>query len=657
MSLESDRFFEFGPFRMDVLKRVLLKDENVVQLTPKTFDLLLALVRRQGKLVEKSELLQELWPDTFVEEANLSVTMSALRKALGERANEHLYIVTIPGRGYRFVAELTAVSDDREAVDDQRFGAGVNGELRPEPLREAGLAAHSSARRPTVSRGAKFSYLVIMLLLAAGASALYLWPGAGHGVRPAAKKSIAILPFKVLGTDAADDYLGLALTDVLIARLSGVGQITIRPTSAVRRYQGLDGDPVSIGRELNVESIVEGTVQKTDNRIRLTVRLVGSRGGQLLWASTFDETLGDLFALEDSISEQVASALTLEITPEERERLKKRQTNDPEAYRDYLKGRYFAEKRTAEGLQKGVASFRRAIERDPTYASAYAGLADCYAILGVFEEIPPKQVFPLAQDAAGRALAIDKNLAEAHALLAFARQHYDWDWSGAEKEYRRAIELRPGSAQTHHWYALFLDAAGRPDEALKEIRKALELDPLSLVINADCALIDYHSRAYEEAVRECNKTIDLDASFPRAHWYLGLAYQQMGMLEEARREYRKAIDLSNRSAVMLGWMGYACALSGRRDESAGILRELNDRARQKYITPYAMALIHIGLGERDLAFEWLEKAYEDRSDVLVWLKREPGLDSLRPDPRFAALEHRVAFEPRFDSTGLRQFGH
>ncbi len=278
MNLGSGRFYEFGPFRIDTAKRVLLKNGKVVQLTPKAFDLLLVLARNKGELVEKSELIRELWPNTFVEEANLSVNMSALRKALGEKANEHLYIATAPGRGYRFVAEVVAVPDELPAGGNHALPASVD-----KGMRDPGVSVRNpSARSAEAPESRRRMLFAVMLILAVGTSALYLWTGAGHAARPPEKKSIAILPFKVIGTDAADEYLGLALTDVLIARLSSVGQITIRPTSAVQRYLSLERDPVSVGRELNVESVVEGTVQKTDNRVRLTIHLVAASSGELV---------------------------------------------------------------------------------------------------------------------------------------------------------------------------------------------------------------------------------------------------------------------------------------------------------------------------------------------------------------------------------------
>ncbi|HYK90817.1 MAG TPA: winged helix-turn-helix domain-containing protein [Acidobacteriota bacterium] len=644
MSAESGRYYEFGPFRIDAEKRLLLENGNPVPLAPKAFDLLLLLVRKRGELVEKDELLEKVWPNTFVEEANLSVNVSALRKILGEKASDHLYIVTVPGRGYRFVAEARVLPDNgmgREAsalstgVTEGKIAAPLQGKddlVNPPPSPEPALLAPGWRR--TLS--------IVLTLLGLVAAALYPWIRSTRYARRPADNTIAILPFKVLSPDAGDEFLGLALADVLIARLSSVRQITIRPATAVRAYLSLEKDPAAIAEELRVGSVVEGTIQKIGNRIRFTVRLLRMRDSEVLWAGKFDETLTDLFAVEDSISEQVASALTPKISPEEQDRLRKRHTSSPDAYMACLKGRYFLNKRTEEGILKGIDCFQQAIGSDPNYALAYAGLADCYAIQGVYEELPPKLTFPKAKESAMRALDIDENLAEAHTSLAFARQHYDWDWPGAEREYRKAIGLDPNSAQTRHWYAVFLDAERRPGEALAEIRKAQELDPLSLVINADTALIYYHSRDFENAIRQCRRTLELDANFARAHWYLGLAYFEEGLLREAMREFQKGIELSQGSAVMLGWQGYACALSGNRSEAVGVLEKLGELAKHEYVTPYARALVYIGLSDKDQAFAWLQRAYEDRSDVLAWLRVEPGLDGLRSDQRFAELERKVA---------------
>ncbi|MGH9838643.1 MAG: tetratricopeptide repeat protein, partial [Blastocatellia bacterium] len=527
-----------------------------------------------------------VWPETPVEENNLSQYISALRKALGDDPNGHRYIETIPRLGFRFVARVI--------------------EARADELTRAPESARSE----------------------------------GAPVR-----SIAVLPFKYLGGEGGDEYLGLGIADAIITRLSNLRQIVVRPTSSVRKYAGAAHNPLVAGRELRVEAVLEGNIQRVGNHIRATVQLVSVRHEAPLWAEKFDVKFRDIFTVEDATSEQVARALILKLTREERELLAKRYTTDIEAYQLYLKGRYHWNKRSRGGLKTASSYFQQAIDKDPSYALAYAGLADCYNLHSYYGELPPRESFPKAKAASTKALEIDDGLAEAHVSLAFVRAWYDWDWPSAESEFQRALELNPNYATAHHWYALFLMAMERPSEALEEIKRAHEIDPLSLPINRDVGLIYHRACHCDRAIEQYLKTIELDPSFWSAHQHLGWAYEQKAMYEEAIAELNQAIAAAGDRTRIWAELGHVYAVSGRRAEAENVLGELQERAAQRYVSPYEIAVIYTGLEEHDQAFEWLERAYRERSAWLIYLKVEPILDRLRADSRFTELLRRVGLAP------------
>ncbi len=575
--------YKFGPFRLEASERRLLRDGAPILLPPKAFDTLLVLVANCGRILKKDDLMKAIWPETLVEENNLSQYISALRKALGDDPNGHRYIETLPRLGFRFVARVI------EAREDQS---------------------------PNTTKSSQ----------ADGASI----------------RSIAVLPFKYLGSDGGDEYLGLGIADAIITRLSNLKQIVVRPTSSVRKYAaGLEDDALMVGEALRVEAVLEGNIQRAGNRIRATVQLISVQHEAPLWAEKFDVEFKDIFTVEDAASEQVARALILKLTREERELLTKRYTADSEAYQLYLKGRYNWNKRSRGGLRTASAYFQQAIDKDPSYALAYAGLADCYNLHSYYGELPPRDSFPRAKAASIKALEIDEGLAEAHTSLAFVRAWYDWDWSSAESEFQRALELNPNYATAHHWYALFLMAMERSGEALQEIRRAQEIDPLSLPISRDVGLVYYRARQCDQAIEQYLKTIELDPGFWSAHQHLGWAYEQKAMYEEAIAELNQAIVAGGDRTRIWSELGHLYAVSGRPSEAEKILGELQQRGAQGYVSPYEIALIYAGLDEHEQAFAWLDQACRERSGWLIYLRVEPMLDGLRADPRFTELLQRV----------------
>lgn len=630
------RIYEFGDFRVDAGKRLLVShDGEAIPLTPKVFDTLLYLVEHHGTVLDKDELMRAIWPHTAVEENNLNQSVSALRRVLGESPGENRYIATVPGHGYRFVADVKKAA-----------------EAEPITERESSNAAAQSYQ-PADSR--KSSFLFILLagigIVGLGFAIYYLWPArtttvsttpAGTMAIPSTSqvRSIAVLPFKPLVADLRDESLEMGMADTLIIRLSNLREVRVRPISSVRRFSGLEQDPMAAGHELGVESVLDGQIQRWGDRIRVTARLISVGDGKQLWADQFDEKFTDVFTVQDLISEKVVSALALKLTGDEQMRLTKHYTKNAEAYRLYVNGRFYWEQRTGEGLKRAIEYFEQAIGKDPNYALAYAGLADSYALLGVFH-LPPREAFPKAKEAALNALRIDDHLAEAHAALGHIKVQYEYDWADAEKEYRRAIDLNPNYANAHHFYAIYLTMMGRFDEGLDEINRAEELEPSSLFIHTNFGGILYQARRYDEAINQFKSVLEMNPNIDLAHSFLGYAYLQKGMYEQAIAEFQKRTTPATGSS---GDLGQAYGLSGRRSEALKEIDKLQELSKQRYVAPYNLALIYTSLDDKDNALEWLEKAYEDRSTLLIWIKVDPRLDNLRSDARFKAVIKRMGLE-------------
>jgi TolB-like protein/DNA-binding winged helix-turn-helix (wHTH) protein/Tfp pilus assembly protein PilF len=654
MSQQDQHVYEFGPFRLDAVERILLRDGRPVPLTPKAFETLLVLVRHSGHIVEKDRLMREVWPDSFIEEGGLNVNIFRLRKALGDDNDAPRYIETVSRRGYRFVAEVRAPGGENFGPGREESGvlpaAGMEAE-GANGRNEVGVAQLSNRAIPGTDRRTRAILwqrslaipLLALLLLTGLLGASYFW-NARRQKQPESLlevKSVAVLPFKNLGGAGGDEYLDQGMADALITKLSNLKQIVVRPTSAVLKYAGSGTDLLSAARELRVDALLEGRVQRSGERIRVTVQLVRGADGVPLWAETFDDQFTNIFAVQDSISNQVARALTLKLTGGEKALIEKRYTESAEAFELYLKGRYFWNKRTAEGFQKGIEYFEQAIAKDPSYALAYVGLADSYITLGDYSYLPPKEAFPKAREAAAKALELDDSLAEAHTSLAFTKAAYDWEWSEAEREFRRAIEIKPSYATARQWHAEHLVAMGRFDEALAEIKRAQELEPLSLIVDTIVGWVYYFMRQPDRAIEQCRKTLELDANFYPAHLFLGQAYAQKRMYREAIAEYQRALSVSEGSAEASAFLGHAYEMSGQREQARKALDELKALAQKRYVSPDLIAVIHSGLGETDEAFVWLEKAYEERSRSLPFLRVDPMFDNLRADPRFTDLLRRV----------------
>ncbi len=458
-------------------------------------------------------------------------------------------------------------------------------------------------------------------------------------------RSLAVLPFQVLRVEEkTDEFLGMGLADALITKLSNLQRITVRPTSAVVKYFDGTNNILAAGHELNVDFVLDGRLQRAGDRLRLTVQLVRMRDGNSLWAAKFDEKYTDIFSVEDSISEQVASALVPRLTGAEREMLLKRETENSEAYRAYLKGRYFWNRFTPEDSAKALGEFREAIRLDPEFAQAHVGIADYYNWAAIFGVGAPSDNFPHAKIAATKALELDDSLAEAHAALAFTKLCYDWDWKGSERQFQRALELKPNYGPAHQWYSNLLAAQGRFDQAIAEIKRATEINPLSLMDRSITGWTYYHARQYDLAEQELKAIQEIDRNFSNSYLILGFVYERMGFYEEAISSVNTALQMMQGSSVPLAVLGHALAASGKSDEAHAVLARLTKLSREVYVSPYMFALVHAGFGDCDTAFSYLEKAFEERDEWLIWLATEPKFDCVRADPRFEDLLRRIGLK-------------
>lgn len=647
-------FFEFDRYRLDPSEHRLLRDGRVVPLTPKVFETLRLLVENGGHLLEKDRLMEMLWADAFVEEGNLADNISKIRQALGDSRKDPKFIETVSGRGYRFIAkverlEAGPVDDlpaDSEKTTTNREHVETDGALAfaTQPDRDDSRIAEGSGWMP---RSRLVAAVVVIGVVVAATLVFYSWNTTPSNPvsAPATTRSIAVLPFKPLVAGERDAALELGMSDTLISGLSRLRQLTVRPVSAVRRYADLEQDAVAAGRELGVESVLEGNIQRSAERIRISARLVRVGDGTTLWTETFDEKFTDIFSVQDSISQKIVAALALQLSSEEQDQLTKKYTANTEAYQAYLRGRFFWSKLTPDGLQKSLDFYSRAIEIDPGYALAYAGLADSYNLLGSYGFWSLKDSHPKARAAAEKALALDDRLAEAHTSLAAVLADYYWDWSAADKHFKLSLDLNPNYPLAHSWYSQQLSRMGRLDESVAEARRAQELDPLSSSADAHVGLALYRARRFNEAAAELQKALEFNPKALAAHIFLGFVQVQQGKYEEAIAEFKTVVELSERNPSLLALLGYAYASAGKDDEARAILKEFDSGAVKRPASQIETAMIYIALGDRDRAFEWLEKAYEERAWQLGFLNVEPIFDPLREDPRFTDLVRRVNLVP------------
>jgi len=633
-SMQPRRAVRFGVFEVDFAAGELRKHGIRIKLRgEQPFQVLSILLEHPGEVITREELCKKLWPaDTFVDfEHSLATAIGKIREALGDSADNPRYIETLPRRGYRFIANVTVLSADPL----NKVQPATRDIPRAEDHGQVELASKAEVPKPQPwARAWKISAFALVPAL------VILMAWIVHSAsRPSSNiRSLAVLPLESLSGDASQDYFADGMTDELITDLGKISALRVISRTSVMPYKRVRKSLPQIARELSVDAVVEGTVLRSGEQVRITAQLIQASADKHLWAESYEGDLRDTLALQKKVARAIAEQIRINLTPQEQAVLKNVKVVNPEAYEAYLKGRYFWNKRTADGLKKAIDYFNQAIEKDPNYAQAYTGLADSYALLGDWEYgiLAPKEAFPRAKAAATKALALDNTLGEAHTSLAFSLDLFDWDWASAEREFRRAIELNPGYATAHHWYAWHLSEMGRNREAIAEMRKAQNLDPLSLIISADVAEILLVAHSYDQAIEQSRKTIDMDPNFAVAHYELGQALVQKHMYKEAIAELQKAIELSGGSTTCTSNLAFAYAASGRRKEAVKILSDLKNRSKQN---ASEIALMYVGLDEKDQAMTWLEKAYEQRFNPSILLR--PAFDPLRSDPRFQNLVRRI----------------
>jgi TolB-like protein/DNA-binding winged helix-turn-helix (wHTH) protein/Tfp pilus assembly protein PilF len=651
--------FRFGSFEAKTCAQELSKNGTKIKLRGQPFLILEVLLERAGEVVSREEIRQKLWPaDTFVDfEHGLNTSIKKLRQVLCDSATEPRYIETLPRLGYRFIAPVETVVEP-----SARKAAGGTREVRA--ARESGntMAAQGSGS-PLFLVGEhgrvrpRLHLFVSAIVVLAGLALVFSVArtrevffalfrstrNASVAVASAAKppRSIAVLPLQNLSNNSAEDYFADGMTDELTTDLAQFGSLRVISRTSAMHYKGAGKTAPEIGRELGVDTLIEGTVQRVGNRVRIRVQLIDSASDRHLWARSYDRELKDVLVLQSSAARDIAEEVQGKVAfPQVDIRPVNLHSVEPDAYEAYLKGRYFWNKRTEEGLRKSIDYFQHAISRDPKFAAAYAGLADSYSIMGS-DVLPAGVASSKAHVAANKALELDPTIAEGHAELALVEFYYDWDWTRSEQEFRRAIELNPNYATAHQWYSYYLSAMGRFPEALEEARHAQQIDPLSLSINTTLAGRYRDMGQYAQTIDLSRRTLEMDPNFAPAHIALGAAYEEQGVWPQAVSEYQKAVDLSHGSPPALASLGYAYGLSGNQNEARKVIASLQEASKRHYVSAFDMAVVFASIGDRDSAFGWLEKAYSERESQMAFLNVTRRLDRLRSDPRFAELLQRM----------------
>jgi TolB-like protein/DNA-binding winged helix-turn-helix (wHTH) protein len=626
----------FGVFEVDLRAGELRKRGLRVRLQQQPFQVLAILLERPGQVVGREELQKKLWPaDTFVDfDHGLNKAINKIREALGDSAESPRFVETVARRGYRFLADVRAA----DAVPVRSPEPAP----QPHPAADARDRQNPGGRLATLTRllpprAWKISTFVLLALLASFAASKLR---SGNHPSPVIR-SLAVLPLESLSNDASQDYFADGMTDELISDLGQISALRVISRTSVMAYKHTRKSLPQIARELNVDAVVEGSVLRSGDQVRITAQLIDGATDRRVWSQSYQGELRDTLALQNKVARAIADEIRISVNPQEQAALRHATVVNPVAYESYLKGRYFWNKRTANSLKAALAYFNQAIDEDSTYAQAYSGLADTYALLGDWQYavMTPKEALPKAKAAAIKALELNNALGEAHNSLAFCLDGFDWDFDSAGNEFRRAIELNPGYATAHHWYAWHLALLRQYDEAIVEMRTAENLDPLSLIINADLAELLALAHSYDESIQQSRKTIEMDPNFGLAHNHLGQAYLQKHMNDEAVAELQEAVKLSGGSPTCIANLARAYAASGKSSEAVALLSDLKKRSHPGQSLASEIAVIYGALGDTDQAMSWLEKGYEERFNPGVLIR--PGFDPLRSDPRFEDVMHRV----------------
>jgi DNA-binding winged helix-turn-helix (wHTH) protein/tetratricopeptide (TPR) repeat protein len=580
MSGSNTHTYEFDGFRIEAGKRLLLRDGAPVPLTPKVFDTLLHLVLHKGEILEKEQLMQAIWPDTIVEENNLNQNISTLRRVLGESRGENRYIVTVPGRGYRFIAAVEAV---RSASD-------------------------------------------------------------GKKEEPACVR-LGVLPFENLGAGPEREYLADGLTEETIASLGQIdpSHLSVIGRTSMMTYKRTTKTLAEIGRELDAAYLIESSLRAEGGRLRITSKLIRVRDQVQVWSASYDSEPSSMLTFQRELSAAIAEQVRLRLSPERLTALARRQTRNAEAYDLYLRGRHFWHQLTPSTTKRAIEYFARATELDPSYALAWSGQADSYSAGPITGDVPPLSAWPRARDAAAHAVEAEPNLAESQTSVGFVKFWLDWDWPAAETAYRKSIALDPSYPMAYRMLGIILSHMGRHEEARPAMRRLRELDPLLAINQALAAQVAFAGRDFPAAVQFARQAIVVDPEFWIGHFQLAQVCERLGQSEVALDALNTAGRCSGGNSKVIGLRGYLFAKLGRREEALEVLKTLEAIAHEKYVPPYAMALVHAGLNEQDAALEWLERAYAARDVHLMFLTIDPKWDAFRADARFSALLARCGF--------------
>ncbi len=641
---------------MDLRTSELWKQGRKIKLQEQPCRILAILLEQRGEVVTREELRKRLWSDdTFVDfDHSLNTAIMRLREALSDSSDCPRFIETLPRHGYRFIAPVEEVADsgqerreDAGSRSTPEFSVAVPQSSPAKIFVPGDVEPESRPRRIRTRRalvlGSLFGVVAAVLL---GIGFRFLRTGAEANLSRNPIRSMVVLPFENLSGDKDQQYFTDGMTDELIAHLAKIRSLRVISRTSSMEYKGTHKTLSEIARNLNVDAVVEGTVLRSGDRVRITAELVQVSTDRHLWAETYESQLGDVLALQSRVASAIVNEIRINLTPEEQQRLASTRSVSAEGYEDYLKGRYYWNKRSQQGLTKAIEYFQLATERDPHYALAFAGLADCYSIIGsaIVGTVPSQDVAPKAKAAALRALELDDTLAEAQTSLATVRFNYDWDWPGAAQGFQRSIELNPSYATAYQRYSLYLMAMGRTKESLAQMNRARELDPLSISMSFSLGWRLYMAHQYDQAIEQLQNTLDMDPNFALPRMVLGQAYEQKGAYPQALAELQKAISASHDSPQMLGALGHFYGASGNRSAAEKVLAQLMEQSKKQYVSPFYVAIVYAGLSENDKALDWLEKAYKDRSNAIVFSKVDPQLDALRSSPRFKSLLHRLALQ-------------
>ena len=621
---ESEPHVRFGEFDLDLRTRELWADGRKLILQEQSFQILAALLERPGHLVTRDELRRRLWSsDTYVDfERSLNKAVNRLREVLKDSADQPRFIETLPRQGYRLIAPAKSLTEGSE-------------HKLSEPAQLPKVLTDRASRW-------KFAAKILAGIVTVVLIAFLVWK-IGWKHRSSTIHTIAVLPLENLSGDPGQDYFADGMTDALITDLGQINALRVISRTSITQYKGVHKPLSQIAHQLNADAIVEGTVQRSGERVRITAQLIHAESDTHLWAHAYEGNLSDILTLQNHVAADIANQIRIELTPGERAVLKSTVIVKPTAYEAYFKGRYYWDSRSTNGITNAIDYFEEAIRDDPNFALPYAGLAQVYAALPSYLAVPPRQCYGKAKIAATKALELDDTLADAHTALGGVALTNDYDWSTSEREFQRAIYLNPGYADAHHWHAINLMFMSRWEEAIAEIEHARQLDPMSIIINANIGFVYYHAQRFDEAIAAEHKALELDSNNSVAYEYMGMAYLGKKMYREATTNLHKAVDLSGGNSESAAVLSFAYAVDGNLAEARRILVSLEGRSRHEYVPSFNLAIAYAGLGEKTRALAYLQKAYDERCDLVPSLKVNPLFESLNSDPRFQKLLQRIGF--------------